>query len=289
MRRISLAMVALSLCLAGVASAAHQSFYVIPFANYIPRSDGIETSDVAIANYQSTEIRVSLVLISYGLHNTANNILPIRDVTVPANGSVLLVDVLKDVVSEYSNLGANLGAILIATDDGRPFAVTSRSYLRRPDGTTVGYTVPATANFLQNATQSNTASISTYLAGLRNNDRYRTQVGFVVANAGGLAAFVELTLRDAAGVSLGTRQFFVDAGQFAQIEFPSTLIADRQFDVASLQVRILGGGALTAYAKVIDRTTQDATFIMADPPAAAPSPTAQSPFESLMRSIRVIQ
>lgn len=283
-------MIALTLAIAGVAAASPlSSFYVIPFANHIPRADGTEMTDVSISNVQGSEVRVSITLISYGLHNTFNNVFPITTVVVPANGSVLLRDVLKDYQGEFANVGASLGGLLVASDDGRTFAVTSRSYLQKTDGSTVGYTVPATADFLQAATRTSTGSITTTIPGVRNNDRYRTQVGFVVANAESLPAFIELTLRNAAGTVLGTRPYFVGAGEFAQLEIPSTLIADQQFDVGSVQVRIVGGGAVVAYAKVIDKTTQDGSFIMADQPSTTPGAQATSPFRALLQRVVAVQ
>ena len=292
MTKTTLSIVALTLFLTATAGAATlSSFYVIPFVNHIPRStEGTEMSDVAFSNPNATDVRVSLALISYGLHNTTNNIFAVNDLTVPANGSVLVKDVLKDYKGEFANLGASLGALLVASADGKSFGVTSTSYLQRPDGSTIGYTVPATADFLTGSTQPSTGEVIAYIPGIRNTDRYRTQIGFVIGNAEGLPALLEFTLRDAAGVILGTRQYYLDPGAFAELEFPSTLIADRTFDIASLQVRIVGGGAVTSYAKVIDKTTQDASYIMAEAPAgSAPRINVQSPFHSLMDRVRAIE
>ena len=292
MRKLTLKILALTLVLAANLGAAEtlSSFYVIPFANHIPRSGGeTEMTDVVLTNYQSNEIKVSIALISYGLQNTASNLYGVMDVTVPAGRTVLLTDVLQSIPGEYANVGSALGALLVASDTNQAFAVSSRSYVRKSDGTTVGYSVPAVSDFLVESTGNNGTTSNSYIAGVRNNDRYRTQVGFVIGNAGFLPSFIEFTLRDANGTSLGTRAFFVEAGAFAQLEFPSTLIADRTFDVASIQVRIIGAGSATAYAKVIDRATQDGTFISAT--EAGLTNGAQSkranPFHSLMKQLRL--
>ena len=292
MRKAILSTLVLSFLLAGGASAATtlSSFYVIPFANHIPRLGGeTELTDVVLSNYQANEIRVSLILVSYGLHNTANNILPISDVVVGAGRTVLITDVLSSIPGEYAAQGASLGAILVASDTNQPFAVTSRSYVRKADGTTVGYTVPAVADFLVNSTQRNDSTVTAYIPGIRNNDRYRTQVGFVIGNAETNPAFIEFTLRDANGTVQGTRSYYIEAGTFAQLEFPSTLIADRTFDIASIQVRVIGGGEAIAYAKVIDRTTQDGEFILAIEPGSTSGAQSRSQFRALMKGVRAIQ
>lgn len=292
MRKKTLLMFALALGLTRVAAAAPlSSFYVIPYASHIPRADGIEMSDVTITNTQSSEIRVSITLISYGLHNTFNNIFPVTSTTVPARGTVRLADALKDFQgSEFANVGSSLGALLVASDDARTFAVSSRSYFQRTDGSTVGYNVPATADFLQASTRENSSSVMSTISGVRNDARYRTQIGFVVANAESLPTFIEFTLRNAAGTSLGTRAFYVGAGQFAQLEFPSTLIGDSQVDAGSVDVRVVGGGGVVAYAKVIDRASQDGTFVTADQPSTIPgAQSTKSPFRELLRRVVATQ
>ena len=292
MRKFTLWAAVVALLTAGVAGAAPLSgFYVVPSANHIPRADGVEKTDLAISNPQSTPVRVSVVLISYGLRATQGGIDPVTTVTVPAGGSVLLVDVLKDLPGDFAaSLSSSLGALIVASDDGTPFAVTSRSYIERADGSTVGATIPATANFLQNATASTNATMTALIPGVRNNARYRSQVGFVVGNLESQPAFIELTLLDANGNSIGSpKSYYIDSGLFEQLEVPVTDIANQTFDVASIRVRIVGGGAVTAYAKVIDRISGDMMFISADQPNPAPGTSVQNPFRSLMQRMGAVR
>lgn len=274
----------------GANAAPLSGFYVVPFANHIPRADGVEKSDLAIANPQTVPINVSVVLISYGLGNLQNNIYPVTNVTVPAGGSALLSDVLQRLPGEYANLGASLGALLVATDDGSSFALTSRSYIQRADGSTVGSTIPATANFLQNATTANNATVTATIPGVRNNANYRTQVGFVIGNAEALPTYIEFTLLDMNGNSIGSpKGYYVDPGFFAELEVPVTEIANQTFDIASIRVRVIGGGAITAYAKVIDKTSGDATFISADQTTPAIGTSSGTPFHALMHRMGAIR
>lgn len=279
------------LCATAATAAPLSNFYIIPSANHIPRADGVEKTDVAISNPQTRSITVSIVLISYGLRFTQGGIDPVTTVTVPAGGSALLVDVLKELPGDFATtFGASLGALIVASDDGSAFAVTSRSYIERSDGSTVGTTIPATANFLQNATTASGATKTAIIPGVRNNARYRTQVGFVVGNLEGLPAFIEFTLVDANGNAIGSpKGYFIDAGLFEQLEVPVTEIATQTFDIASIRVRVVGGGAVTAYAKVIDRVSGDMTFISADEPSSTLGTNVQNPFRSLMQRMGAIR
>lgn len=264
MRRIVSAAALMTLLLAGAANAdAYSSLYVIPFANHIPRGTaGTETTDVAVHNFQSTPITLELVLIEYGLHNVANNVFPVEvvpdgAVTIPAGGGA----VLRDVLNGFRGQSATIGALLIGSRDDRPFAVTSRSYFVKPDGSTVGYGVPAVPVVAGGSGEEDRL----HLPGLVSNQRFRTQIGFVAATAEGLPVFFELSMRGADGALIGCRPFFIGSGQVAQLEIPSTLVADQLFDAASLEVRQLAGtGAVIPYVKVIDRSTEDAVFQLGD-------------------------
>lgn len=254
----------MTLLLAGAALAdPYSSLYVIPFANHIPRGTaGTETTDVAVHNFQPSPITLELVLVEYGLHNVANNIFPVDlvpggAVTVTAGGSA----VLRDVLSGFRGQSATIGALLLGSRDDRAFAATSRSYFVKPDGSTVGYAVPA----IPVAAGGSSEETPLFFPGLVSNERFRTQIGFVVATAEGLPVFFELLLRGADGALIGSRPFFIGSGQVVQLEIPASLVADRAWDQASLEVRQLAGtGAVIPYVKVIDRSTEDAVFQLGD-------------------------
>ena len=266
---------AAALLLASTAAHAnhYSDFYVIPVASHTPgQNNTMWMSDIAIQNFQSTALTVQLSVIESGDSNLSDNVFPLvagdvnGSVTVPANGSLLLTDVLNG----YRGMTSSSGAILIGAD--RPFTVTSRSYNQAPNGT-VGQSVPAARDFLENTVGRTDLSTSVvYLPGLKNNDRYRTNLGMVIGNAGSSGPLtIQITLRNAAGDSIATKSVTVTGGAFTHMQFPLSSITDRTFEIGSATVRIAeGNGAVLPYASVIDNRTADAVFITTEFPDSTP-------------------
>lgn len=276
---------AVMLLTAAVARAGHYAdFYVIPVAAHTPGVNGtMWMSDVAIQNFQSTPLTVELALIESGEGNP-DNVFPIAtgatstSATVPPHGSVLLRDILED----HRGLASVTGAILIGSD--RPFAVTSRTYSMTPDGNTIGQTVPPARDFIENTIgDTDLTTAVAYIPGLIDNGRFRSNLGAVIGNASATSPLVvTVNIRDAAGVSAGTRTITVPAGNFVHQQFNArSVIGTRIFDIGSAEFRITeGNGAVVPYASVIDNATADAVFITGMFPnnaAASASASSTSP------------
>ncbi|HEX8152524.1 MAG TPA: hypothetical protein VF698_05335, partial [Thermoanaerobaculia bacterium] len=237
-------------------------------------------SDVAIQNFQQSALTIELVLVESGFANT-NNVFPLTSATIPANGSVLL----KDVLNAYRGTTAITGAILIGAD--RPFAVTSRTYSMAPSGDTVGQTVMPARDFIENTTRpTNLTTAVAYIPGLINNSRFRTNLGFVAGNASSTDALaLTITLRDAAGAMVGNQRFIaIPAGGFVHTQFSAS---DRTFDIGSAEFRISqGSGAVVPYASVIDNVTADAVFVPGVFPASpAPAGNGGAMMPSVFRDL----
>lgn len=266
---------AAALLLASPAAYAnhYSDFYVIPVASHTPgQNNTMWMSDVAIQNFQSTPLTVQLSVIESGDSNLSDNVFPLvtgtvpGSVTVPANGNVLLTDVLNG----YRGLSQVSGAILIGAD--RPFAVTSRSYNQSANGT-VGQTVPPARDFLENVVgRTDLSTAIVYLPGLRNTDRYRTNIGMVIGNGGTSGPLtLSVTIRNAGGDLISTKSVTVVGGAFTHMQFPLSSITDRTFEIGSATVRIAeGNGAVLPYASVIDNITADAVFITGEFPDSTP-------------------
>ena len=248
-------------------SAAHYSdLYVIPVVGHARGANGaVFMTDLSIQNFQSTPITVQLIFIQSG-EGDADNVSPLvstavpsGSVTVPANGSVLL----RDILAGFEGLDSVIGSLIVGSD--RPFAVTSRAYTMNADGSTIGQSVPASANFLNvNEGALDPATSVAYVPGLIQNDRYRTNLGAVIANATGFNSTlnVTVTLRNAAGTSIGTKQIVVGPGQFTHVQFSARELSQQNFDIGSAEFRITqGSGSVVPYASVIDNRTTDAVFI----------------------------
>lgn len=248
---------------AAVNAGHYSDLYVIPVAGHTPGAFGtVWRSDVAIYNFQPTPLEVELVFIEGGEGNP-DNVFPLDPaggtVTVPSGGSVLLEDVLND----FQGRTSVVGALLLGAD--RPFVITSRAYDTNADGDTVGQSVPASSEFL-NVTEDQTdlASAFAYVPGLIQNADFRTNLGFVAANATGLNGplTLDVTLRNAVGTVLGMRQFVIQPGMVTQFQFSVKSITDQDFDIGSAEFRIASGsGSVVPYASVIDNGSADAVYI----------------------------
>jgi hypothetical protein len=287
--RSKLAFLACALLITAAAHANHYAdFYVLPAAAHTNGINGTRwMSDVAIQNFQSTPLTVQLAIIESGEGNS-DNVFPLANasVTVPANGSVLL----KDVLASHRGLASVTGAILIGSD--RPFAVTSRTFSMTPDGNTIGQTVPPARDFVDNTVgRTDPATAVAYIPGLIDNASFRSNLGAVIGNGSATDNLViTVNVRGADGVSAGTRTITVAPGNFTHLQFPAReLIGTRLLDIGSAEFRITSGnGAVVPYASVVDNATADAVFITGVfPNNTAPSGlfTAASADESLFRAL----
>lgn len=256
------------------AFAAHYAdFYVIPVAIDSPGVNGTNwMSDVAIYNFSSLPLSVSLTFVRSG-ENMPDNFetLDPRELsaTIGPGASVLI----KDVIDQVGGRPNNLGAILVGGT--QPFAITSRTYSMSPAGDTVGQTVLPARDFLENAVGDTTIpGAIAYIPGLIQNARFRTNLGFVAATTNGNGLNLTVTLRNAAGASVGTRSFFVGGSQLLHVQFSARSITNpstQNFDIGAADFVITqGDGAVVPYASVIDNVTADAVYVAGQFPAATP-------------------
>ena len=279
MRR--LALVLILFCCPALMAGQYSDLYVIPVAGHVTGADGNTwMSDVAIQNIQSTPLTVQLVLIRSG-EGMSDNIGSLSTVTIPANGTRILRDVM-------SGMSPTLGAIMVGAD--RPFALSSRAYNANAAGATQGQSVTPLRDFLDNTLATSDLSNATaYVAGLTSNSHYRTNLGFVAGSAAsGLT--LEVTLRGADGSTLGTGRFTIPPSGFEHVQFSSTSITNQTFDEASATYRIVSGsGTVAPYASVVDALSGAAFFIGGQFPPNAPFPSSTTAFRLLFDQMRLAQ
>lgn len=258
------------------AAAAHYSdFYVIPVAGHLPgANDTFWRSDIAIYNFQESMITVNMALIESGLGVT-NNVFPIGDpVTVPANGSVLLQDVLAD----YRGMDSILGSILIGAD--QPFAVVSRAFTTEADGGMLSQSVPAVQDFIDNALgMTDLATAAAWIPGAQSDADFRTNIGFVAGSndSSGGPLTVEVKMYNQSGSSLGTETFSIPPGAFNHTHFNTSRITGQTFTLAGVEMDITqGDGVVIPYITVVNNRTGDGWFILGTfPPNTMAGKTAE--------------
>jgi hypothetical protein len=257
--------------------------YVIPIAGHIQGANGsMWRTDVVIRNFRSSALEVDFIVIESGL-DTSNNVQPLTSdtvngtVTIPANDTVLIEDIMK---GHGASTGMT-GALIVGADF--PFAISSRTY---NDTVALGQTVPATRDFFANSFGDADNAAFAYIPGIVNNGVARTNVGFT-AGAGGSAApmTVEILIRNDTGAEVGSQQITIPAGRFMHIQVPvgPMLQAGSSLDLGSVDFRIVAGeGVVVPYASVIHNASSVATFMLGQFPDPILS-TSSRLFRSLVR------
>jgi hypothetical protein len=173
---------------------------------------------------------------------------------ISVDTSVVLGDdeqlLLSDVVALLGEDGS--GSLEITSN--RPIMASSRTYNAGPDGTFgqfIGGAPPAGGAH---------AGDTVWLAQLRQDDRYRTNLG--VLNTGAGDAGLTIRLFDGLGSELASRQRRLAPGERLQLQEPFTRIAGRSdLTSAYATVTVRFGGGVIASASVVDNATNDPTTI----------------------------
>lgn len=291
MRKLRILLVAtLALVVSGAAYANHYSdTYVIPIAGHTAGLGGsLWMSDVAITNFSTTPLTVQIIVVEAGESNFSDNIFPLTtatstgSVTVAANTTVLL----RDILSGHRGRQNVTGALILGGD--KPFSVTSRVYNGGTGGNAVGTTVPPARDFFENSTgRSDNASV-VYLPGIVSNATTRTNIGFLAGTGSGAGASmtVEVTIKNAAGQTLGTRTVGIPPGNFVQTQFSVASITNTPFDVGSAEFRITSGlGTVVPYAAVIDNGSNSVAYVMGQFPPSTPLNTTSAFSQSIFRGL----
>lgn len=152
------------------------------------------------------------------------------------------------------------GPVIITTKNATtPPMIWTRTYNQSPNGT-FGQFIPAIR--IDNAGGAGAiAEGKYYLAGLRHDDRYRTNIGFLNPNA----AVVNATITVYDDHHFGIKQFTrtLQPFQLDQITLKNVvenLPTDRPF---SVEIEVPSGNWLVAYASFIDGRSQDPVYLQA--------------------------
>ena len=153
------------------------------------------------------------------------------------------------------------GPVIITTKAKFPPQIWTRTYNQTAGGGTFGQFIPAIR--LDNAGGGAAASTdgTYYLAGLRHDDRYRTNLGFVNPTSSTITASVRVY--DDRRLLVAQFAKTIDSFQLTQFPITSavpTLDPARPF---SVEVTVPAGQWVIAYASYIDSVSNDPVFIQA--------------------------
>lgn len=181
----------------------------------------------------------------------------IRDLFLAPHQSQTYANALLDLFAMPSGAGA-LGVEASSAGTTADLRITSRTFTTGASGT-YGQSVPD----VEPASLAKTL----YVTGIKSGTDYRTNLGFV--NRASTSLTATLTLFSATGGTTSTTNVTLPANSFQQSSLVSYFpeVEGRTFDVLSLRIASPVPDAVSAYASVVDNTTQDPVYIQAVTPA----------------------
>jgi hypothetical protein len=225
--------------------------WVLPSSARAPGFAGaFYTTDLTLTNTAQYPFHFSLKFLG----NNRNGLVgPSKDLTLAANQTLRLADVLKSVFDLDQDYGAiRLARSSVDSSFGPGLVVQAQTSTPAPGGGSFGQSVPA-ASPADEIREGTTHSI----VGITENAAFRTNL--VLANASEAQAEVELRLFDAEGVLLGSKRVILPPLGMTQLnrvvrEFAVTGDVSNARLVISTSAPFVG---ITAYAAVIDNVTND--------------------------------
>jgi hypothetical protein len=225
------------------AAASTAARVIIPAAGRAAGANGtFWRSDLVLLNESPF---LTTVYVRYLVAGKDNRDAPVQSVAIRAGSTRVITDVLS-----WFGLTAGSGALELTWSGGVAPIIASRTYTTDATGGTYGQSIDPVMTFGRDL----------YVAGLRSDSAYRSNIGFV--NGGDEAMNVNVTLLSPTGETLATGSVSVQPRSQTQYGlaslFPSVNTAT--LGNFTLQARTNGGPALFAYGSMVDNATGDPVF-----------------------------
>lgn len=218
-------------------------WFVIPAAAHVEGAQGtFWRTDVTIVNpYGWRSITVEIRLLVTGQNNTSG---PEHSFNIGANEQLVLEDV---VLSTFGVTGT--GALVLQSPDGAYFTVSARTYTG--DSATFGQTENGQKNVCH-------ADDNALIAGIRDDARYRTNIG--VVNAASRPAEIRARVFSDGGSLVATKVFELEPWSHQQVSLRSFggAVSSGYLRWDSLSTDYT---QWVAYASVVDESSGDAVFL----------------------------
>ena len=244
-------------------TAATNSAMIVPSVGHLAGIESLWRSDIRLANLASNAQKFQLTF-NAGTGDTAATM---KQTTVSVDAGATMA--LDDIVRNWYGIGglgnSSNGLLTVQPLDaaGKPLttlsaasAVSSRTFNASGDGT-VGQFIPAVP-FAKFIGRGGTSALS--IQQLAQSSAYRTNLGIV--EAAGKQASVLVSAFNGTGTKLFDLPLTLQAGEQKQLN--SFLAANGVTSLSNgrVEVRVTGGdGKVTAYASVVDNTSNDPLLI----------------------------
>ncbi len=153
------------------------------------------------------------------------------------------------IASACGQTGASAGALRVEPDG--PLKMSTRTYTERGDGGTYGQFVPA-----QTRGEAIGVGETGHLIVLKQNGDYRTNIGF--SEITGQETEVAFRIYDGSGSELLNSSFFLPPYAWRQVSLIELGILS--IALGRAEIKTTAGGAVLAYASLVDNRTGDAIF-----------------------------
>ncbi|MEA2569847.1 MAG: hypothetical protein QOI24_1848 [Acidobacteriota bacterium] len=235
-------------------NGAQADRYVLPGVADLNTGFASWRTDARIFNASTTPQAATLTF--YPQNNSGS---PVANAITINPGEVRTLDnILQSFFALTTNGGSsNLGGALhISTPGASNLVVTGRTYNKTSEGT-FGQYIPAVT--VAEAVGSNDRALN--ILQVEESPRYRTNLG--LAEVSGKEAHVEITVNLPDSKVSPRIEFTMAPNEFRQFGIINELGLPNTYN-ARITVKVLDGdGRVTAYGSVIDRETQDPTYVPA--------------------------
>jgi PKD repeat protein len=170
--------------------------------------------------------------------------------------------IYEDFISKLTTGNAS-GSVILTTQSKYKPQIWTRTYNVDPSGKTFGQFIPAIelTGPTGSAIEGSADPVKYYLSGLRANNRYRTNVGFINTSSGEIIA--DVVAYDDLQNPIKRFPVTLPQYQLQQISLAGTLGSSLPNRPISLEISIPAGKALVAYASFIDGASNDPVYISA--------------------------
>ena len=221
--------------------------WLLPSSARTGGANAFWTTDLVLTNSGTEAATVNLKFLG---HDGSGASGPEVTISLPARATRTFADVLASAFS----LDADWGPILVRSTVAA-LAVQGQTWTASATGGTYGQSVPALASTEMVGTTPKA------IAGVRQDASFRTNL--VLANAQETSATVEVALLLADGTISTTRTVDLGPYGFSQLNVATDLGVTSIAGGSFLLTGKTGGGAVAAYASVIDATTSDPRTFLA--------------------------
>jgi PKD repeat protein/V8-like Glu-specific endopeptidase len=221
--------------------------YFVPAGAHASGTGAMWVTDLGLLNEGSATATVNLLLLE---RDQANSNPAGVAVTVGAGAQAELADVF------LNRFGRSSVAAAIRICSNQPLVVSSRTYNLTTAGT-YGQGIPG-----QPVAEAIASGGSAKLPFLFEGTSYRTNVGFVNTTANSVTVAVDF-YGPGGGAALGTKSYPLRAYEYIQRSKIFTEVTGSEIRAGYLVVRP-SGGAVFAYASMVDNDTGDPTYLQAD-------------------------